>query len=76
MYLLICKGKGILDIIKYVRLTKKGQHLNLSDIIYKHIKEIEIKSKEPVKIQVEGEYLGTTPAKIKVAPKALNIIIP
>lgn len=61
---------------KYFLTTRKGKHIGLSNVFYSHVKEIEITADQPVMIQIDGEYLGTTPARIKVVPKALNLIVP
>jgi YegS/Rv2252/BmrU family lipid kinase len=74
--LIIGKNKDIFNTLKYVIASKTGKHLSLPDLSYDRAKNVKITSGEPVKIQADGEYIGTTPAIIKTMPKALKVIIP
>jgi len=74
--LIIGKNKDIFNTLKYVITSKTGKHLSLPDLSYDRVKNVKITSEEPVKIQADGEYIGTTPAIIKIMPRVLKIIIP
>ncbi|MBU0979809.1 MAG: diacylglycerol kinase family lipid kinase [Nanoarchaeota archaeon] len=72
----VVKSADLINTIRCVFTTKKGKHLDMPDLDYHQAKEVIIKSARPVRMQADGEYIGTTPAKIKVVPKALNLIVP
>jgi YegS/Rv2252/BmrU family lipid kinase len=42
---------------------------------YYQIKEAQISSRQKMLVQVDGEVIGSLPATVKVAPKALNIMV-
>ena len=72
LYACIFKGKGRLDIIRYVSGILTGRHLKMKDIAYIHTTRLEIRGK--AHIQVDGDYLGMTPATIEVVPDALRLV--
>ena len=49
---------------------------NLGDNKYnlKDVKSFSIISKRPVEIQLNGDFVGYTPAKFKIIPKAIELI--
>ena len=54
----------------------KGTHLTLPKVSMQKAKEIEIKSLGPtMHLQADGELLGELPARFRVLPSALNIIV-
>jgi YegS/Rv2252/BmrU family lipid kinase len=78
---------GLLDVLVVGDMSKpsllyslpriyKGTHLTLSAVSLKKAKEIEIKSLGPrMHLQADGELLGELPARFRVLPSALNIIV-
>jgi diacylglycerol kinase (ATP) len=73
-YLYVClfKGKKRLDLIRYVFGIVAGRHLTFKDIEYLKAGSIEIQGK--AHIQIDGDYIGMTPAKIDIVPNALRLI--
>jgi diacylglycerol kinase (ATP) len=73
-YLYVClfKGKKRLDLIRYVLGIVTGRHLAFKDIEYLKAGSIEIQGK--AHIQIDGDYLGMTPAKIDIVRNALRLI--
>jgi len=71
-YVFLMHQKGRLNLIRYISGVIKGGHLKLKDISYFRASEIEIQGN--AHIQIDGDYLGTTPAKIDVAPDALRLV--
>lgn len=71
-YVFLMHQKGRLNLIRYISGIIKGSHLKLKDISYFRASEIEIQGN--AHIQIDGDYLGTTPAKIDVVPDALKLI--
>ncbi len=62
-----------LEILKKLRLVYSGRHINLPDIVFLRGKEVEIKSKDKVLIDMDGEQPGIIPINIKILEKKLRI---
>lgn len=73
-YVFVMHQKGRLNLIRYISGIIKGSHLKLKDISYFRASVIEIEGN--AHIQIDGDYLGTTPAKIDVVPDALQLVTP
>jgi YegS/Rv2252/BmrU family lipid kinase len=63
------------DIIRYVSAIVKNSPLEFDDIKYFSASHIEISS-SGAHIQIDGDYIGSTPAKIEIAENALKLVIP
>ena len=74
LYICLFKGKKRLDVLRYVFGIATGSHLRFKDIEYLKAKRIQIDGN--AHIQIDGDYFGTTPAKIEVAPNTLRLIYP
>ncbi|MBM4145596.1 MAG: diacylglycerol kinase family lipid kinase [Nitrospira sp.] len=72
LYVCLFKGKKRLDLIRYVLGIVTGRHLAFKDIEYLKAGSIEIQGRS--RIQIDGDYLGMTPAKIGIVPNALRLI--
>lgn len=72
LYVCLFKGKKRLDLIRYVLGIVTGRHLAFQDIEYLKAGSIEIQGK--AHIQIDGDYLGMTPAKIDIVRDALRLI--
>jgi diacylglycerol kinase (ATP) len=53
----------------------KGTHLTHPRVFMKHAKEIEIYSKQKMALQADGELIGEVPARVRILPSALKIIV-
>jgi diacylglycerol kinase family enzyme len=53
-----------------------GTHHRFRDVICTSGRSIEITSAEPVRIQLDGELKGFTPAKLEIVPDALTLMVP
>jgi diacylglycerol kinase (ATP) len=71
-YVCLLKGKGRLDILRYVSGIIMGKHLRFKDVEYVKAKNIDIKGE--AHIQIDGEYFGRSPAKIEVVPDIVRMI--
>lgn len=71
-YVFLMHQKGRPNLIRYISGIIKGSHLKLKDISYFKASEINIEG--DAHIQIDGDYLGTTPAKIDVVPDALQLV--
>ncbi len=72
LYACIFQGRSRLDIIRYVTGVLVGKHLKMKDVAYVPAEKIEISG--TAHVQIDGDYLGMTPATIEVVPDALRLI--
>lgn len=79
-------GDGLLDVLVIGDLSKpdllwslpriyKGTHLTHPKVTMKRAREVEIRSAQPLQFQADGELLGELPARFRVLPAALSIIV-
>ncbi len=78
---------GKLDIC-FVRRTSKlrllrlfpvvfsGAHLSLPEVIYARCSGLNIDSERRLDIFGDGEFIGQTPAQVRMRPRALRVIVP
>jgi len=72
LHIVIMHGKRRRDILRYLYGIFRGRHLQLNDIT--SLKGESVRIEGIARIQVDGDYLGTTPATITVVPDALKLI--
>jgi diacylglycerol kinase family enzyme len=72
LYTCIFQGKKRSDLIRYVYRTITGSLFKEKDIIY--LKSTSVEVHGSAHIQVDGDYIGVTPATITVERDALKII--
>jgi len=72
LYICIFTGSRRTDLLRYAAGIVRGTHLKLHDVIYLKASDIEVAGN--AHIQVDGDYLGTTPARITVEKDALQIV--
>lgn len=60
------------DILRYVSAIISGKHLKHMDTTYSRVKEITIEGM--AKVQIDGDFIGHTPATIRVIPDALRMV--
>jgi YegS/Rv2252/BmrU family lipid kinase len=53
----------------------KGTHLTHPKVTVQRGREIEIESAQRLLVQADGELLGETPARFRVIPSALNVLV-
>jgi YegS/Rv2252/BmrU family lipid kinase len=64
------------DLLRSLPRIYKGTHLTHPKVSLKKAKEIEVKSlSERMHLQADGELLGEVPARFRILPAALNIIV-
>lgn len=68
----IMHGKRRRDILRYIYGIFRGRHLQIKDITY--LKGESVRIEGIARIQIDGDYLGTTPATVTVVPDALKLI--
>lgn len=67
---------GIIPMMKYLTAIAKGSHDRAKGMVYQQAKKVTMTSGEEVPIEVDGEFVGNTPAKWTVIPKGLKILVP
>lgn len=70
--IVLMHGKRRRDILRYIYGIFRRRHLQLKDITY--LKGDSVRIEGTARIQIDGDYLGTTPATITVVPDALKLI--
>jgi diacylglycerol kinase (ATP) len=73
--LLIIGDIGKVDLIRSLPRIYKGTHLTHRKVTMKKAREVEIASTHPLSLQADGELLGDLPARFRIIPSALNIIV-
>lgn len=63
------------DLLYSLPRIYKGTHLTHPRVTMKRAREVEISSVQPMQLQADGELLGRVPARFRVLPSALNVII-
>jgi len=72
LYVCLFKGKRRLDFLRYVFGVVTRTHLRYEDVEYLKAEEVEISGSSHV--QVDGDYAGTTPAKVEIVRDALRLV--
>lgn len=72
LHIVIMHGKRRRDILRYIFGIFRERHLQLKDITYLKADSVSIEG--IARIQVDGDYLGTTPATITIVPDALKLV--
>ena len=78
---------GLLDVCIVRKRSMLGRIVVLWDFLfnreqrrqwvsYQRFKTLEVRTRKPIAIQVDGDPFGYTPARFRVAPKALKVIVP
>jgi YegS/Rv2252/BmrU family lipid kinase len=64
------------DLTRYAWAAWRRHISSLSDADLRSAREIRIDAAEPVAVQVDGDYWGTTPVAISVEPAVVPIVVP
>lgn len=72
LYIYMMHSKRRLDILRYVLSILLGRHIGLKDTSY--LKAIEISIEGRAKVQIDGDYIGHTPATVRVVPDAIRMV--
>jgi diacylglycerol kinase (ATP) len=78
---------GLLDVVMVRRRGVLGRLLVAVELVlprkkrmpwisYKRSEAIEIRTPEPVAMQIDGDPIGSTPARFTIAPGALKVVVP
>jgi diacylglycerol kinase (ATP) len=72
LYACIFRGRNRTDILRYLFGILRGTHLKYPDVEYVKSSLLEVRGK--VHVQIDGDYLGMTPARISVVKDALDLV--
>lgn len=67
---------GLLKIMKYIPLLKKGEHLGVPEITSEKTEKLTIESDKPILLNTDGEVQWADKAEITAVPGILNLIYP
>lgn len=70
------KGEGILVLIRHFLKMLICRHLRDPQVERYKGTKVRLTTASPLPVQVDGDYLGTTPLECTVLPQALRVIIP
>ena len=63
------------DLLRSLPRIYRGTHLTHPKVTTNRAKEIDIRPRQQMTLQADGELLGETPARFYVLPAALNVLI-
>lgn len=72
----VFKGTGVLRGILHAILVLLGRHRHDPGVIYLRASKVTIHSQRPLRVQVDGDPIGSTPMEFSVRPRALKVIVP
>jgi diacylglycerol kinase (ATP) len=72
LFVCLFKGGRRRDLLRYAIGVIRGKHLTYRDVVYLKAREIEIRGN--AHIQIDGDYLGLTPAKVSTAKDVLTLV--
>lgn len=65
-----------LTVLRKFHTIYSGNHRALDVVRYAQSRSVTIDSPQPMPIYADGEYVGTTPVRARIIPKALTLIAP
>ena len=68
-------SRGPLDLLKRLVAILRRQQLSTPGIDYRRAHQIVLTSPQPLRLQADGEDIGTTPATFDAFPDALEVVI-
>jgi YegS/Rv2252/BmrU family lipid kinase len=74
--LLVFPGYDLLRATGYGLAILAGRHHNAPGVTYRRAAEVEVAGPFSLPIQADGEFLGHTPLRMRVAPGALQALLP
>lgn len=72
---LIIRNSDIPELANIFFNVIKGEHINHPNVVYFKTKNILVKAKENMTIDIDGEAGGRLPANFKVVPKGMKLLI-
>lgn len=70
----VFKGRTRTDMLRFIKGVLCGNHMDFDDVSYIKASEVDVISEGTVHVQIDGDYLGTLPAKIDVVKDAVSFV--
>ncbi len=72
----LIESLGTLEALRHLRKLLNGQHINHPRVRYTTALEMTVKTEQPIGVAADGDLIGFTPARFKIEPAALNLLVP
>lgn len=72
----VIEGVGRLAVTRQFLRLLRGTHVHHPAVRYSRGTRLDLDGTEPVPIQIDGEYVGTTPAVFELRPASLRVALP
>ncbi len=63
-------------ILSMLPMVFSGRHVNHPAVELKQVYRMEIDAREPISLWADGEFVARTPTTVRVAPRALQVLVP
>ncbi len=73
---ILVKRTNLGELIRLVSAALRGEHLGDERVVYFQASELHLSSKEPVELNIDGEYGGRLPHSVQVRASHLSVIVP
>jgi diacylglycerol kinase (ATP) len=70
------KGTSRVDYLRYLSGVLSGTHPNFQDVIYTRGTLVRMQAENQIRVQMDGEIVGTLPMVFQFVPDALTLLIP
>jgi len=71
------KSKNLLDYLNVVAMVTLRRLKTDPRVVHFYIQDtLSIQSKDPIRVQADGELIGFTPVELQLVPQSVNIIVP
>jgi YegS/Rv2252/BmrU family lipid kinase len=71
---IVTDGATRLDVVKELPRIQRGAHLKNPKVIEMRAREVSVNSEEPMAIDLDGEMVGFTPARLAIVASAIRFI--
>ena len=65
-----------LKVLRLFHTIFSGRHLGIKEVEYHQVTRLRVAPQEPMPVYADGEFCGSTPVDVSVAPSALQLILP
>jgi diacylglycerol kinase (ATP) len=72
----VFRGRRTLDLVRYAAAAGAGGLGRLRDVETRRARHFAIEAEEPVPVQLDGDWRGTTPVEIEVEPGVVPFVCP
>lgn len=72
----IFKGNDTLDTLRHIGAVMVGRHVGMPGIEVYQARRVQVRTDEPLPVQLDGEPVEQTPVDVRVDPGVLRVIVP